>query len=76
MSELKKCPFCGGEGKYHRGVCRVEGKGFSDFVVVFCKECNARTKKILYNKNKHGVDGEYDEAKDAWNGRNDDGKVG
>ena len=75
MSELKKCPFCGGEGKYHRGVCKVEG-GFSDFVVVFCVECGARTKKVFYDKNKHGIEGEYEEVKEAWNRRGDGREVG
>lgn len=66
MSEIKllPCPFCGGEAEFFR-VSTVLG----DSVVVRCKECEARTNRILYDARKHPNDEEYVEAAKAWNTR-------
>lgn len=70
MSEIRllPCPFCGGEAEFHRTPIKTNG-GWCDSVVVCCKECEARTNRILYDKKKHDIDGEYDEAAKAWNTR-------
>lgn len=70
--ELKPCPFCGGKAIYHRTPVRTNG-GWCDSVTVKCEKCEARTNRILYDKKKHGEDGEYDEAREAWNRRADNG---
>ncbi len=72
--ELLPCPFCDGEAEFHRTPIKANG-GWCDSVVVRCKECEARTNRVLYNKEKHGVDGEYDEAAAAWNTRKPMNKV-
>lgn len=68
MSELKKCPFCGGEAEFYRTPIKSNG-GWCDSVVVRCKECEARTNRVLYNSVKHPNDEEYMEAAEAWNRR-------
>ena len=70
MSEIRllPCPFCGGEAEFHRTPIKTNG-GWCDSVVVRCKECEARTNRILYDKKKYDIDGEYDEAAKAWNTR-------
>ena len=70
MSEIKllPCPFCGGEAEFYRATIKSNG-GWCDSVVVRCKECEARTNRVLYNKQKHGEDGEYKEASEVWNTR-------
>lgn len=67
-SELKQCPFCGGEAEFYRTPVKSNG-GWCDSVVVRCKECEARTNRILYDASKHENDSEYDEAAAAWNQR-------
>ena len=68
MSELKRCPFCGGEAEFYRTPIKTNG-GYCDSVVVRCKECEARTNRILYDARKHQNDSEYDEAAAYWNTR-------
>ena len=70
MSEfkLKKCPFCGGEAVFYRTPIKSNG-GWCDSVVVRCKECEARTNRVIYNAVKHPNDEEYIEAAEAWNTR-------
>lgn len=66
--KLKPCPFCGGEAEFYRTPIKING-GYCDSVVVRCKDCEARTARILYNARKHQNDSEYDEAAAAWNTR-------
>lgn len=68
MSELKKCPFCGGEAEFYRTPIKTNG-GWCDSIVVRCKECEARTNRVLYDNQKYKNDSEYDEAAVAWNTR-------
>ena len=67
-SDLKPCPFCGGEAEFYRTPIKTNG-GWCDSVVVRCKSCEARTNRVLYDANKHPNDEEYDEAAAAWNQR-------
>lgn len=67
-TELKRCPFCGGKAEFYKTPVKIINS-WCDGVAVRCKECGARTNWVLYNKEKHGVDGEYDEAAAAWNVR-------
>lgn len=70
MSEIKllPCPFCGGEAEFHRTPIKSNG-GWCDSVVVRCKECEARTNRVLYNAKIHKNDSEYDEVAITWNTR-------
>lgn len=65
---LRKCPFCGGEAEFYRTPVKSNG-GWCDSVVVRCKNCEARTNRVLYDARKHHNDSEYDEAAEAWNNR-------
>ena len=62
------CPFCGGEAEFYRTPVKSNG-GWCDSVVVRCKDCEARTNRVLYDARKHHNDSEYDEAAEAWNSR-------
>lgn len=66
--KLLSCPFCGGEAIYYRTPVKSNG-GWCDSVVVKCKQCEARTARILYDARKHPNDEEYTEAAKAWNTR-------
>ena len=68
MDKLKKCPFCGGEAEFYRTPVKSNG-GWYDSVVVRCKNCEARTNRVLYDARKYQNDSEYDEAAEAWNNR-------
>ena len=68
MSELKRCPLCGGEAEFYRTPIKTNG-GWCDRVVVRCKVCEARTNRVLYDAKKHPNDKEYEEAAKAWNTR-------
>ena len=68
MSELKRCPFCGGEAEFYRTPIKTNGC-WCDSVVVRCKVCEARTNRVLYDAKKHLNDEEYEEAAEAWNTR-------
>ena len=68
MNELKECPFCGGEAEFYRTPVKINGR-WCDSVVVRCKNCEARTRRMLYDAKKHPNDEEYNEAAAAWNQR-------
>lgn len=70
MSEtkLKRCPFCGGEAEFHRTPIKTNG-GWCDSVVVRCKECEARTNRVLYDASVYLNDEIYEAAANAWNTR-------
>lgn len=54
MTDLKSCPFCGGEAfVYYSG-----SPGNGDFSEVICEKCNCRTDRLRGDK-----------AIEAWNGR-------
>ena len=62
MTELKPCPFCGGEAFVHKFT--IEGTdGF--FISVMCRVCYAQTGN--QTKEAHAIE--------AWNRRADDGNV-
>ena len=65
---LLPCPFCGGEAEFYRTPVKTNG-GWCDGVAVRCKNCEARTNRVLYDAKKHPNDEEYDEAAAAWNQR-------
>ena len=69
MSELKRCPFCGGEAEFVRDIERKDVFQSSDYVYVRCKECHAQTLRIYYSAEFHKLDEEYDESQKAWNTR-------
>lgn len=70
MSEIKllPCPFCSGEAEFYRTPIKTNGC-WCDSVVVRCKECEARTNRVLYNAEIHKNDSEYEEAAKYWNTR-------
>ena len=48
MTELKRCPFCGGKAKYKRTTIKTNGV-WCDTVCVRCISCDSRTGRILYD---------------------------
>lgn len=62
MTELRSCPFCGGEAVLHKE--RVEG-----YSIVLCKNCHAKIERF-----KAGSCESWERAVSAWNRR--DGKHG
>ena len=74
MTELKRCPFCGGKAKYKRTTIKMNGV-WCDTVCVRCISCDSRTGRILYDARKHPNGEEYEEAAKAWNRRADDGEI-
>ena len=68
MTELKRCPFCGGKAKYKRTTIKTNGV-WCDTVCVRCISCDSRTGRILYDARKHPNGEEYEEAAKAWNRR-------
>ena len=83
MTELKPCPFCGGEAKFfvkyfsERGISR--GWQFG----IYCFKCNLTAPKTDYQVevqlNELGdivtIVDERDKAIEAWNRRVDDGEI-
>ena len=66
MTELKPCPFCGGEAEIqeeHRWITGVN-KGFH-WKYVSCRKCNNRTAGYEWDEEKEMVK--------AWNRRANDG---
>ena len=68
MSELKRCPFCGGEASRWR-LSERNKDGYTDSVFIRCNNCYASTKKIEFDASIHKNDSEYEEAEKAWNTR-------
>lgn len=79
MSELKPCPFCGGEAKEHHQPLYTENG-----VCIACTDCKARSRFFLYDCKYTFYRGEKDvyiskeraisDATDEWNRRAEDGK--
>ena len=68
MAELRECPFCGGEAKYHNGI-DLEWKPVKVFCTVYCTKCKVSTPDF---KDDAG-DFEYKKrATEAWNRRAED----
>lgn len=63
-SELKPCPFCGGEGRLMKNSWMIKGES-QKVAYVYCKKCNARTNYIL----KERVDDFIGVAVKKWNRR-------
>ena len=59
MSELKPCPFCGGEGCLQRH----DFVGYTDTFGVVCLDCGCETRQF-YDTKKDAIE--------AWNRRADD----
>lgn len=80
MSELKSCPFCGGEAE----MCS-ESKFFGKYWYVRCKTCCSRgpsvcesEKELKSNQEYEAIRGAWGRAIEAWNRRakkNEDGKT-
>ena len=69
MSELKACPFCGGEASI-RNKCDMDGIG--SFHWVECKKCRARSASHFVSLNEIPS---YQEVLDEWNSRQYDNKL-
>lgn len=67
-TDLKPCPFCGGEAEYRRTAINTDGAWY-EAVYVRCISCDARTGRILCDAKKHPNGEEYEEVKDVWNRR-------
>lgn len=63
MTELKPCPFCGGEARLHHGANGINQTSF-----VMCDRCRVRNEgteiSTLYSSDEKAID--------AWNRRADD----
>lgn len=72
MSELKLCPFCGGEAEMCPGVDRIMGK----YWYIRCKKCYSRGSGIYESSRELEPQEEYaaitrawEKAIEAWNRR-------
>ena len=65
MSELKPCPFCGGEAEI-RTQDRPDGNTHYYVYIVRCKECRARTEDFPI---AYYVHHDVEDAIEAWNRR-------
>lgn len=65
MSELKPCPFCGGEAILCKSFS-PDGNYLYDTVHVMCTSCHCRTKDFMTSIHYDNV---YKVAIDAWNMR-------
>ena len=71
MSELKPCPFCGGEAKLEKSTRAFVGGKSTKCSLVHCSKCNARTAKFDitdYGRSSHSLAARLD-AIEAWNRR-------
>ena len=72
MTELKPCPFCGGEAEMYTEVSRIMGK----FWYIRCKKCYSRGSGI-YESGRElepqeeyaAITGAWEKATEAWNRR-------
>ena len=70
MIELKKCPFCGGEGKLKS----INDKG-DVFMFVQCTECGGSSEMFVFKNVPTRMDKNrpvFDKVRAAWNRRVDD----
>lgn len=67
MSELKRCPFCGGEAEIRVNHERIGNEGYKTKQVI-CKSCHLQTEPKICDGyyNKYYTD---EEAVEAWNTR-------
>lgn len=61
--QLKPCPFCGGEAEFYMG----SYSACTNYVVVKCRKCNAKTEEITGSVAYCAKD----VARDLWNRRVD-----
>jgi Lar family restriction alleviation protein len=73
MSDLKKCPFCGGKAKLYGSVL-YKKKGCTDAKYVACSECKAKGPTVEFDARK-GECHDAEEATAAWNRRALDGEI-
>lgn len=65
MADLKPCPFCGGQAVFYIG----RYSGGTNYVVVKCRKCNAKTEEIIGSVAYCAKD----VVIDLWNRRDDNG---
>ena len=77
MSELKPCPFCGGEAGIYSGVDGIMGK----FWYIKCKKCYCRgagiyesARKLEPQEEYAAIKGAWEKAIEVWNSRAEGGK--
>lgn len=66
MSELKRCPFCGGEAKVETRFEEWDGRLY-DVVYVFCTVCGCKSKDVMFEYK--GLEDAKQKVIAAWNNR-------
>lgn len=64
MSELKPCPFCGGEAKHFGG---------AGYHCIRCTSCGITNERLVIGSGYYQAYDSYTEAAEAWNRRATDG---
>lgn len=69
MSNLKPCPFCGGEAElcYGPGLGTDSCRGYT--LLASCNECGAKSPGLWQEKKPEPNDQSWKDAADEWNGR-------
>ncbi len=70
MSDLKPCPFCGGEVNFWTRQAR--GMGEYQALIIECKDCSANMEEWVYKHDKNFVENfekKKTEMLEAWNRR-------